>query len=161
MLNVKIVLHRIIFCSTYRQNTHSQRRPKQPTMMSGSARFPSPETASASLAAAEANLAKIKAAPVDAAALADAQNARAIAVRHTRNAFYYDQARLFARLQLTKRSEWLDGCIPCATSPRRSAAHVPPCRARTRQNAVVPETSVNPRHRRRSSRRGAVRSFSD
>jgi hypothetical protein len=36
MLNVKIVLHRIIFCSTYRQNTHSQRRPKQPTMTSGS-----------------------------------------------------------------------------------------------------------------------------
>ena len=36
MSNVKIVLHRIIFCSTYRQNTHSQRRPKQPTMMSGS-----------------------------------------------------------------------------------------------------------------------------
>lgn len=36
MVNIKIVLHRIIFCSTYRQNTHSQRRPKQPTMMSGS-----------------------------------------------------------------------------------------------------------------------------
>jgi hypothetical protein len=36
MVNVKIVLHRIIFCSTYRQNTHSQRRPKQPTMTSGS-----------------------------------------------------------------------------------------------------------------------------
>ena len=64
----------------------------------GSARFPSPETAAASLAAAEANLAKIKAAPFDAAALADAQNALAVAERHTRNALYYDQARLFARL---------------------------------------------------------------
>ena len=36
MANIKIVLHRIIFCSTYRQNTHSQRRPKQSTMTSGS-----------------------------------------------------------------------------------------------------------------------------
>jgi hypothetical protein len=64
----------------------------------GSARFPAPETASASLAAAEANLAKIRAAETDAAALLDAQDALVIAERHTRNAYYYDQARLFARL---------------------------------------------------------------
>jgi uncharacterized protein (TIGR00730 family) len=49
----------------------------------GSARFPAPEQASASLAAAEKS--------GDAAAIALAQ-------RHTRNAYFYDQARLFARL---------------------------------------------------------------
>ncbi len=64
----------------------------------GSARFPSPETASASLAAAQANLAKINAAEADSAALLDAQDALMVAERHTRNAYYYDQARLFARL---------------------------------------------------------------
>ena len=64
----------------------------------GSARFPSPETASASLAAAQANLAKINAAETHSAALLDAQDALMVAQRHTRNAYYYDQARLFARL---------------------------------------------------------------
>ena len=64
----------------------------------GSARFPSPETASASLAAAQANLAKINAAETHSAALLDAQDALMVAERHTRNAYYYDQARLFARL---------------------------------------------------------------
>ena len=49
----------------------------------GSARFPSPETAAAQLAAAEAS--------GDEAALA-------LARRQTRNAHYYDQARLFGRL---------------------------------------------------------------
>ena len=73
----------------------------------GSARFPSPETASASLAAARANLEKIKAAAPDAAALQEvqevqeAQEALMVAERHTRNAHYYDQARLFARLVAT------------------------------------------------------------
>ena len=64
----------------------------------GSARFPSPETASASLAAAEANLAKVNADHSDSAALDDAQNALLVAQRHTRNAYFYDQARQFARL---------------------------------------------------------------
>lgn len=64
----------------------------------GSARFPAPETASASFAAAEANLAKINAAEADSAALLDAQDALMVAQRHTRNAYYYEQARLFARL---------------------------------------------------------------
>jgi len=64
----------------------------------GSARFPAPETASASLAAAKANLAKINAAEADAAALLHAQDALMIAQRHIRNAYFYDQARLFARL---------------------------------------------------------------
>jgi len=64
----------------------------------GSARFPSPETANTSLAAAEANLAKISAAEADAVALLHAQDALMVAQRHIRNAHYYDQARLFARL---------------------------------------------------------------
>ena len=64
----------------------------------GSARFPAPETASASLAAAQANLAKINAAVADSAALLDAQDAVLVAERQTRNACYYDQARMFARL---------------------------------------------------------------
>ena len=64
----------------------------------GSARFPAPETARASLAAAQANLAKITAAEADTASLRDAQDALMVAERHTRNAHYYDQARLFARL---------------------------------------------------------------
>ena len=64
----------------------------------GSARFPSPETANASLLAAQTNLAKISADDADSAALSDAQNALMVAERHTRNAFFYDQARLFARL---------------------------------------------------------------
>ena len=49
----------------------------------GSARFPSPETANAAMEAAQAS--------GDAAAIKLAQ-------RHLRNAHYYDQARLFARL---------------------------------------------------------------
>ena len=64
----------------------------------GSARFPSPETASASLGAARDNLAKVTAAAADPAALLDARQAFAVAERHTRNAHFYDQARLFARL---------------------------------------------------------------
>ena len=76
----------------------------------GSARFPAPESASESLAAAQANLAKIKALHADAdanadvetdtnaSALRDAQDALQIAERHIRNAYFYDQARLFARL---------------------------------------------------------------
>ena len=52
----------------------------------GSARFPAPEQAQAALAEAEKT--------GDAAALALAQ-------RHTRNAHFYDQARLFARLVAT------------------------------------------------------------
>ena len=64
----------------------------------GSARFSAPETAHASLAAAQANLAKITAAEADTASLKDAQDALMVAERHTRNAYYYDQARLFARL---------------------------------------------------------------
>ena len=64
----------------------------------GSARFPSPETASASLEAAQANLAKISAGQADVAALKDAQDALKAAERHGRNAYFYDQARLFARM---------------------------------------------------------------
>jgi uncharacterized protein (TIGR00730 family) len=64
----------------------------------GSARFSSPETASASLAAAQANLAKVIADEDGDTALRDAQDALRVAERHTRNAYYYDQARLFARL---------------------------------------------------------------
>ena len=64
----------------------------------GSARFPSPETASNSLSAAQANLAKISAGQVDVAALKDAQDALKVAERHVRNAYFYDQARLFARM---------------------------------------------------------------
>ena len=67
----------------------------------GSARFPAPETASASLHAAQDNLAKIKASKPDTEALRDAQDALLVAERHTRNAHYYDQARLFARLVAT------------------------------------------------------------
>ena len=67
----------------------------------GSARFPAPETASASLLAAQANLAKISAVEAEPDALRDAQNALKVAERHTRNAYYYDQARLFARLVAT------------------------------------------------------------
>ncbi len=63
----------------------------------GSARFPAPETASASLAAAEANLANAKTSN-EPAALKEAENALQLAQRHMRNAYYYDQARLFARL---------------------------------------------------------------
>ena len=64
----------------------------------GSARFPAPETASASLAAAEANLLHLKTAGSNGEALRDAENALQLAQRHMRNAHYYDQARLFARL---------------------------------------------------------------
>lgn len=63
----------------------------------GSARFPAPETASASLAAAEANLVHAKTGN-DPAALNQAENALLLAKRHMRNAHYYDQARMFARL---------------------------------------------------------------
>ena len=64
----------------------------------GSARFPSPETASTSLLAAQTNLEKINADGSNAEALSDAQDALKVAERHIRNAYYYDQARLFARL---------------------------------------------------------------
>ena len=64
----------------------------------GSARFPAPETANASLLAAQTNLAKINADNGDPAALHDAQDALMVAERQTRNAYFYDQARLFARL---------------------------------------------------------------
>ena len=64
----------------------------------GSARFPSPETANTSLLAAQANLAKINAESDNIEALRDAQDALLVAERHIRNACYYDQARLFARL---------------------------------------------------------------
>ena len=64
----------------------------------GSARFPAPETAQASLAAAESNLAHTQAAGSNGEALRDAQNALELAQRHMRNAYFYDQARLFARL---------------------------------------------------------------
>ena len=63
----------------------------------GSARFPAPETASASLAAAEANLVHAKTGD-DKEALQEADNALQLAQRHMRNAHYYDQARRFARL---------------------------------------------------------------
>ena len=68
----------------------------------GSARFPAPEQASAALEAAESNLAQLRqsAAPGEPAALdlKVAQDAIQVAQRHMRNAHYYDQARLFARL---------------------------------------------------------------
>ena len=64
----------------------------------GSARFPSPETASASLAAAEANLAHAQTIVDNGEALGAAQNALLLAQRHMRNGHYYDQARQFARL---------------------------------------------------------------
>ena len=64
----------------------------------GSARFPSPETASASLAAAEANVAHAQTIVDNGEALGAAQNALLLAQRHMRNAHYYDQARQFARL---------------------------------------------------------------
>ena len=64
----------------------------------GSARFPSPETANTSLLAAQANLAKINAERDNIEALRDAQDALLVAERHIRNAYYYDQARLFARM---------------------------------------------------------------
>ena len=68
----------------------------------GSARFPAPEQAAAALAAAEANLAQILAAEGSAAQAAQdimaAEEAMVIARRHVRNAHYYNQARLFARL---------------------------------------------------------------
>jgi uncharacterized protein (TIGR00730 family) len=64
----------------------------------GSARFPSPETANTSLFAAQNHLAKISADGNNAEAMRDAQDALRVAERHLRNAYYYDQARLFARL---------------------------------------------------------------
>ncbi len=64
----------------------------------GSARFPAPEAASASLAAAQAHLEKLRTANPDPAALQQAQDALKVAERHSRNAYHYDQARLFARL---------------------------------------------------------------
>ena len=68
----------------------------------GSARFPAPEQASAALEAAESNLAQLtrSAATGEPAALdlKVAQDAIQVAQRHMRNAHYYDQARLFARL---------------------------------------------------------------
>ena len=76
----------------------SQQGIESTVVVFGSARFPAPETASASLAAAQANLAKINAAVADSASLLDAQDAVLVAERQTRNACYYDQARMFARL---------------------------------------------------------------
>ena len=76
----------------------SQQGIESTVVVFGSARFPSPETAAASLAAAQANLAKINAANSDPAALHDAQDALMVAERHIRNAHFYDQARMFARL---------------------------------------------------------------
>ena len=67
----------------------------------GSARFPSPETAKTSLLAAQANLAKINANDTSSEALRDAQDALRVAECHIRNAYFYDQARLFARLVAT------------------------------------------------------------
>ena len=68
----------------------------------GSARFPAPEQANAALMAAESNLAKINLIQTKNAQTAldvlAAQDALVIAKRHVRNAHYYDQARLFARL---------------------------------------------------------------
>ncbi len=76
----------------------SQQGIENTVVVFGSARFPAPETASASLAAAQANPTKASAAGVDEAGLADAQDALMVAERHMRNAHFYDQARLFARL---------------------------------------------------------------
>ena len=64
----------------------------------GSARFPAPETANASLQAALSNLKKVKESAGDVVALKDAEDALLVAKRHVRNAYFYDQARLFARL---------------------------------------------------------------
>ena len=68
----------------------------------GSARFPAPEQASAALKAAESNLVHINIAegngPDSAPDLQTARDALVVARRHMRNAHYYDQARLFARL---------------------------------------------------------------
>ena len=68
----------------------------------GSARFPAPDRARAALEAAESNLVQLSqsAAPGEPAAqdLEVAQDAIRVAQRHMRNARYYDQARLFARL---------------------------------------------------------------
>ena len=68
----------------------------------GSARFPAPEQASAALKAAESNLVHINIAegngPDSAPDLQAARDALVVARRHMRNAHYYDQARLFARL---------------------------------------------------------------
>ena len=68
----------------------------------GSARFPAPEQARAALDAAESNLAKLVAAGSNgdqtALDIKAAQDALVVAQRHMRNAHYYDQARLFARL---------------------------------------------------------------
>ena len=68
----------------------------------GSARFPAPEQASAALDAAESNLAQRVAAVANgdqtALDIKAAQDALVVAKRHVRNAHYYDQARLFARL---------------------------------------------------------------
>ena len=68
----------------------------------GSARFPAPEQASVALAAAESNLAKIsvehEGAQQKASDLQAALDALAVAKRHVRNAHFYEQARLFARM---------------------------------------------------------------
>ena len=64
----------------------------------GSARFPAPETANASLQAALSNLEKVNESAGDVVALKDAEDALLVAKRHVRNAYFYDQARLFARL---------------------------------------------------------------
>ncbi|MBP7565118.1 MAG: TIGR00730 family Rossman fold protein [Burkholderiaceae bacterium] len=67
----------------------------------GSARFPSPETAAVQLAAAEAS--------GDEAALA-------LARRQTRNAHYYEQARLFGRLVAThSHGKGADDCLHVCT----------------------------------------------
>ncbi|MBC7647610.1 MAG: TIGR00730 family Rossman fold protein [Vitreoscilla sp.] len=76
----------------------SQQGIENTVVVFGSARFPSPETASASLAAAQVNLAKISTTEPDVSGLSDAQDALMVAERHMRNAHFYDQARLFARL---------------------------------------------------------------
>jgi uncharacterized protein (TIGR00730 family) len=67
----------------------------------GSARFPSPETAHASLLAAQANLAEINSDDSNAEARRHAQDALLVAERHVRNAYYYEQARLFGRMVAT------------------------------------------------------------
>ncbi len=68
----------------------------------GSARFPAPEQASAALQAAEANLATTTLASgngqEETQDLKIARNALMVAKRQMRNAHFYDQARLFARL---------------------------------------------------------------
>ena len=68
----------------------------------GSARFPAPELAHVALRAAESNLEKITLEqgndPMAARDLSAAQNALIVARRHVRNAHYYEQARLFARM---------------------------------------------------------------